>query len=161
MSKSIEKVLYAVDLSKNAKPALSMALNIVKQYNAKLILLFVIEPLSASAMESVYFYFPKDSLKEMHERSIEDIKENINQQIQNLYKEKIESELPNQDFETHILDGVPAPTIIKAAEKLNADMIVMGSHSHNALDNLFIGSVANKVINRSTKPVLLVPIAKD
>ncbi len=161
MSKSIKKILYAVDLGKRAKPALSMALNITKQYNAQLILLFVVEPLSSSAMESVHFYFPQESLKEMHERTIEEIKENINKQIQDLYGERIESELPNQNFETHILDGVPAPTIIKAAEKMDVDMIVMGSHSHGAFDNLFIGSVANKVVNRSTKPVLLVPIATD
>ena len=42
----------------------------------------------------------------------------------------------------------------------DADLIVMGSHSHSTLDTLFIGSVANKVVNRSSRPVLLVPIEK-
>ncbi|WP_420839742.1 universal stress protein [Colwellia maritima] len=37
----------------------------------------------------------------------------------------------------------------------------MGSHAHSLLNNLFIGSVADKVVNRSTKPVLLVPLKSD
>ena len=160
MSKSIEKVLYAVDLGKNAKPALSMALDLARKYDAKLILLFAVEPYSSSAVESIYLYFPQESLKEMHERSIEEVKERINQQIQDLYSELIENELPDKNFEIHVIDGVPAPTIIKTAEKMNVDLIVMGSHSHGALDNLFLGSVANKVVNRSTKPVLLIPVKK-
>ena len=161
MSKPIKKVLYAVDLGKSSKPALSMALNLAKQNNAKLILLFVIEPLSSTAAESVYLYFPQESLKEMHARSIEEIKESINKQIQDLYDEYTEKKLPDQDFEIKVLDGVPAPTIIKTADTMDVDLIVMGSHSHGVFDNLFIGSVANKVINRATKPVLLVPIKTD
>lgn len=161
MSKPIKKILYAVDLGKNSKTALSMALNLVKQNNAKLILLFVVEPLNYSSMEGVYLYFPQESLKEMHARSIEEVKESINKQIQDLYDEHTENKLPDQDFEIKVLDGVPAPTIIKTADTMDVDLIVMGSHRHGILDNLFIGSVANKVISRSTKPVLLVPINTD
>jgi nucleotide-binding universal stress UspA family protein len=158
MSKSIEKVLYAVDLGENAKQALSMALHLVKTHKAKLILLHVVEPLRSSAMDSVAMYFPQESLKELHERSIEEVKDNIDKQIKDLYSEQINSELPDKNFEIHVLSGVPAPTIIKTAVKMDVDLVVMGSHSHGILDNLFLGSVANKVVNRSTKPVLLVPI---
>jgi nucleotide-binding universal stress UspA family protein len=158
MSKLIKKVLYAVDLGENAKPALSMALHLAKTNNAKLILLFVVEPLRSSSMDSVAMYFPQETLKEMHERSIEEIKDNINKQIKDLYNEQIESELPDKNFETHVLAGVPAPTIIKTAVKMDVDLVVMGSHSHGVLDNLFLGSVANKVVTHSTKPVLLVPV---
>jgi nucleotide-binding universal stress UspA family protein len=161
MSKLIEKILYAVDLGKTAKPALIMALNLARNHDAKLILLFAVEPYSSSAAESAYLYFPQESLEEMHERSVEEVKEKINQQIQDSYSELIGSELPDEKFEIHVIDGVPASIIIKTAEKMNVDLIVMGCHSHGALDNLFLGSVANKVINRSTKPVLLVPIKTD
>jgi nucleotide-binding universal stress UspA family protein len=158
MSKSIKKVLYAVDLGKNAVSALNMALHIVRMHNAKLILLFVVEPLNLSAMNSVSMYFTEEKLKAMHKRTILEVKEDINKQIQDLYREQIASELPDKNFEIHVLDGVPAPTIIKTAVNMNIDLIVMGSHSHSSLDNLFLGSVANKVVNRSTKPVLLVPV---
>jgi nucleotide-binding universal stress UspA family protein len=158
MSNSIEKVLYAVDLGDNGKQALNMALHLVKIHKAKLILLHVVEPLRSSQMDSVAIYFPQDTLKELHERSIEEVKDNINQQIKELYSEQIKNELPDKDFEIHVVSGVPAPTIIKTAVTMDVDLVVMGSHSHGTLDNLFLGSVANKVVNRSTKPVLLVPI---
>ena len=158
MSKLIKKVLYAVDLGKNAKPALNMALNLVKIHNAKLILLYVVEPLGSSSLESVSLYFPQEVLKEMHERSIDEIKENINKQIQDLYSERIRNELSNEDFEIHVLEGVPATTIIDTAIQMEIDLIVMSSHRHGALENLFLGSVANKVVNHSSIPVLLIPV---
>ncbi|WP_428634419.1 universal stress protein, partial [Sedimenticola sp.] len=60
--------------------------------------------------------------------------------------------------QTLIVEGMPAPTIIKTADKMDVDLVVMGSHGHNTLENLFVGSVASKVVNRCSKPVLLVPL---
>lgn len=52
--------------------------------------------------------------------------------------------------------GTPAPTIVKAARELKADMIVMGSRGHTAMASVFLGSVATKVIAESTVPVTVV-----
>lgn len=52
--------------------------------------------------------------------------------------------------------GSPAAEIAKAAEKGHFDMVLMGSHGHNALKNLVLGSVATKVLAACGVPVLLV-----
>jgi nucleotide-binding universal stress UspA family protein len=55
---------------------------------------------------------------------------------------------------------VPGPTIqtiLEQAEKLEADIIVMGSHGRGKLFDLVVGSVSAGVIRKSPVPVLVVP----
>jgi nucleotide-binding universal stress UspA family protein len=58
-------------------------------------------------------------------------------------------------FEAHLLEGRAAEVILKEAEK--HDLIVMGTHGRTGLDRLLLGSVAQEVVRKSPKPVLLVP----
>src|SRR5574337_621431 len=57
-----------------------------------------------------------------------------------------------------VLEGYPAETVLAEAERLGADLIVLGSHGHSALGEMLIGSVAHRVSAVATVPVLLVPI---
>ncbi len=52
--------------------------------------------------------------------------------------------------------GQPAEQIIAAAKQHKCEMIVMGTHGHSAVGNLFMGSVAMRVIADSPVPVLMV-----
>jgi nucleotide-binding universal stress UspA family protein len=56
--------------------------------------------------------------------------------------------------------GLPVPSILQEAEAISADYIVMGSHGHNALYDLVVGSTASGVMNRAACPVLIVPPSK-
>ena len=59
-------------------------------------------------------------------------------------------------FKEDMRVGPPAPTIVKAAKDLKADLIVMGTRGHTALASVFLGSVATKVIAESPIPVTVV-----
>jgi len=48
-------------------------------------------------------------------------------------------------------------TILEQAEKLDADVIVMGSHGREKLFDLVVGSVSAGVIGKSPVTVLVVP----
>jgi nucleotide-binding universal stress UspA family protein len=162
MTAAINTILYATDLGKHTRPAFHMAVSLARKYNAKILFVYVIEPLSASAASMVNVYLSDTTVEDMYERSVDELHTKINERIKAFCEEELGGEsYPGGEPEPYVLEGVPAPTIIKAAEKMNADLIVMGSHSHSTMDNLFIGSVANKVVNRSSKPVLLVPIKGD
>jgi nucleotide-binding universal stress UspA family protein len=52
--------------------------------------------------------------------------------------------------------GSPAAEILEYAREVGSGMIVVGSHGHSALGGLLIGSVANKLTQLSTCPVLVV-----
>lgn len=51
--------------------------------------------------------------------------------------------------------GVPALRIAERAEKIGADLIIMGSHGRTALKELVLGSVAQAVVAQAKTPVLI------
>jgi nucleotide-binding universal stress UspA family protein len=51
--------------------------------------------------------------------------------------------------------GVPADELLAAARAEGADLVVVGSRSHNFLYEIFLGSVAKEVIRKSDMPVLI------
>ncbi len=161
MSKPINTIMYATDLCENSLNVFQFALSMAEQYKAKLLFLHVIEPLSTAAATAVNVYFPSGELEKLYNQSMDEAYKNINQKMESLYKETLEATIPGEEFQSFILEGVPDQVILKSAQKMNADLIVMGSHTHSALDKLLVGSVANKVVNQCAKPVLLVPTAKD
>lgn len=55
-----------------------------------------------------------------------------------------------------VLDGDPAPTIIEAADRYEADVIVMATHGRGGVARWVMGSVADDVLRGATVPVLLV-----
>jgi nucleotide-binding universal stress UspA family protein len=61
----------------------------------------------------------------------------------------------------HEPTGVVVDEILKQADAVKADFIVMGSHGHGAMYNLLVGSVTEGVLKRSTRPLLLVPSSRS
>lgn len=58
-----------------------------------------------------------------------------------------------------VLEGVsPTEEILSASERLDADLLVFGSHSKGLLKQTFLGSVAEKVLERTARPFLVVPL---
>ncbi|MBE0599554.1 MAG: universal stress protein, partial [Desulfuromonadales bacterium] len=56
-----------------------------------------------------------------------------------------------------VVVGSPVAEILKAADRLNADMLVFGSHSKGFIQHTFLGSVAEKVLRKTRRPTLIVP----
>ncbi|HRT04138.1 MAG TPA: universal stress protein [Kiritimatiellia bacterium] len=56
-----------------------------------------------------------------------------------------------------LIQGATAETILREADRLGADVILMGTRAHGALRSLLLGSVSKAVLAGSTRPVLLVP----
>lgn len=61
-------------------------------------------------------------------------------------------------FRTQVLQGSAASSILEAAERLGADLIVMGRHGKSAAENLFIGSVTRHVLADANCDVLIMPV---
>lgn len=62
---------------------------------------------------------------------------------------------PNVLIEPVVLEGRPATEIVDGARRLGADMVVMGSRGHGALESMLLGSVSEEVANRCAAPVLI------
>lgn len=58
--------------------------------------------------------------------------------------------------EAAVLRGDPAQAIVRRAEELGCDVIVMGTRGRGPIANLVLGSTANKVIHLTKLPVTLI-----
>jgi nucleotide-binding universal stress UspA family protein len=48
--------------------------------------------------------------------------------------------------------------ILAQMEKLDADLVIMGSHGHGAIYRTLLGSVSEGVLHDAACPVLIVPV---
>lgn len=71
------------------------------------------------------------------------------------------SDNTREDTELIITFGTPAKEIVDAAKERNATMIMMGSQGKGFMQELFLGSVSNKVTRLSDRPVLLIPAERE
>jgi universal stress protein A len=60
----------------------------------------------------------------------------------------------------HVARGPVAQEILRVAEKLDVEMIVMGTHGRTGIAKLMIGSVAEKVVRHAACPVVCVKPGK-
>ena len=58
---------------------------------------------------------------------------------------------------TRVVSGRPSDEILAHAARTRADLIVVATRGHRALDAMLLGSTAERLGQRSTRPVLLVP----
>lgn len=55
--------------------------------------------------------------------------------------------------------GVTADTILAEADRFDSALVVVGSHGHGAVHRLLVGSTTDALLRRSTRPVVVVPLA--
>ncbi len=139
----IKKILVPVDFSEYSKDALKYAVQFAKQFNAKLYIIYVIEPV----------IYPADfSMGQVAIPSLEnDIKNRADEEMDSLIKSLVD---PSLETEKIIKTGKPFVEIIETARDLDADIIIMATHGHTGVEHLLFGSTAEKVVRKAPCPVL-------
>ena len=56
-----------------------------------------------------------------------------------------------------LIQGATAETILREADRLHVDAILMGTRAHGSIRDLLLGSVSKQVLQESSRPVLLIP----
>jgi nucleotide-binding universal stress UspA family protein len=139
--KMINKILVAIDGSSSAIHAANYAIKFAREIDAQIEIVYVIRYAIGNIDAGV---LPIEI--EEHE------KENAIELINNIKKEYPEINI--QDFETI---GYPAEEINKLIQKWEADLLVLGHHTHHFLDYLLLGSVENKLLKHLRIPLLIIP----
>lgn len=142
--KDIKKILFATDFSKGSENAFSYAFSLARKYGARLDVIHVVQEM----LDMTGFYIPHISV-EVIEREMEEAAE---KKIKDFCKDKIKG----VEYEAHLKRGVPFKEIIETAGAVGADVIVMGTHGRSGVDHVLFGSTAEKVVRKSTIPVLTV-----
>ncbi len=132
-------VLFPIDRSREAQEAAEKVLNIVNTYQARLVLMSVLE-IPQEGQEVIH---PEMTSKETVIQLLEGFKDLF-------AKQGIEAETIQRE-------GQPAFTICDVADEINADLIVIGCRGTGLTEEGATDSVSNRIINLSPCPILVVP----
>ncbi len=135
-----QRILVALDGSPHAEHALNVAFSMAGDAKATLHVLSVVCP--PEPAESAEFHAVLDDGRDRFEGCFGPMRERA--------KEK------EIELETEIAVGHPAEQIIRAAEKLQASVIVMGKRSHTILHRWMLGSNTDRVLKYAHCPVMVV-----
>jgi nucleotide-binding universal stress UspA family protein len=142
-------ILVPHDFSSSANHAAAIARDEAKLHGAKIVLLHVID--LPSAFEPAAVIVPEStgapiSVKEYAVNSAETHLADI---VARLGKDGVTAT-------PFIRLGNPVDEINKFVDEEKVDLIVMGTHGRTGLQHLLVGSVAERVVRTSTKPVLTI-----
>jgi nucleotide-binding universal stress UspA family protein len=84
-------------------------------------------------------------------------------QVAESYLENMKARLNSKGFtvEVHVCYGDPAFEILDLADRTDVNLIAMSTHGRSGFGRWLLGSVAEKVIRHSSKPLLLKPVKTD
>lgn len=142
----MDSILVPTDFSENTKTALNYAIDLANQFSCKLILFNTYKLSHRAGM-----FIGVEKL----------MREESREQMASLLKETRQRIKEGANIEGKVAKGEAISTVIRAAEKLEVDMIVMGTQGASGLKEVFIGSTTNGVVNGSKLPVLVVPSSFD
>lgn len=148
----MKKIIVAIDLSEETKEIIDYAKNLAKSFGAKL---FIVHS------ESVEFYINSIVNEEGVQPSVELIekrKKIIQKQL-----DEVNAEIAKDDIESEciLMEGPTVDNILQESEKVNAELIILGSHKHGRFYHLLFGSIHNKLIRKTHIPVMVIPTLKE
>ncbi|MFZ5471743.1 MAG: universal stress protein [Myxococcota bacterium] len=141
----VQHILVGIDGSDNSKKAAVKAAEMAQATGAKVTLMFVAEPATV---------IPLSALDGMPVVRREYTPEELEQILGRLGA--IAAELPIKPVEKRVEIGAIADTLCDQAQKLGADLIVVGARGLSPVKRWFLGSVSDRVVHHARTPVLVV-----
>lgn len=160
MLPKIEKILYATGLGPAAPYVFRYALSLAQKYDAQLIAVHGMEPLSAFAQSLVELHISHDQAAEMHRQAHQKAKQRLQERIARLCSTEacLDPQGEHRVSAIHVVEGAPAQVVLQVAAEVDADLIVMGSHRHTMIGDAMLGTTTHKVLHSADRPVLVVRI---
>lgn len=139
----MERILIAVDGSEAALKAGRMAADMALALGARLTLVHVMPRL----------LLPPD----VYGLTLAEVEKEHRAYGERLLEKAVSSlDEPGLQISTSVLYGSPAEAIAEESAAADVGMIVIGSRGHGAVARMFLGSVSDRLVHISPKPVLVV-----
>jgi len=151
----MKKILIALDYDPTAQKVAEAGYTLAKAMGAEVILLHVIsDPVYySSAIYSPIMGFGGYMDTNIMQPDITDHLKNASQD----YLDKSKKHLGDETIQTIVTEGDFAESILATAEKMQANIIVMGSHSRKWLEQVVMGSVTENVLRLTAIPLFIIP----
>ena len=138
------RMLVPLDGSELAEGVLTCAKELAGRLDLDVILLYVYSP---DALE----FAP------MYQAYVERAAETIQRQSQEVRQETgIQSESKPTEVRGELAVGYPAEEILRYADENDIDLILMATHGRSGIKRWALGSVADKVVRATKRPVMLI-----
>ncbi|HKO78092.1 MAG TPA: universal stress protein [Flavobacterium sp.] len=147
----MKKILFPTDFSEVSKNAFIYALKLADAIDAEIITLHVYE-LDSPAYLDVSIY-----LQDIYEYEELSDFENYKDEIPVLRKIAEENNLGHIKMSNVLIHGYLVKEVIEISKKENIDFIVLGTKGVTHLQEVFLGTVATKIMNESNITVLAIP----
>ncbi len=136
-------ILVPIDMADptSADKAISLASDMARKVQAELHFLTVL-PGFGSPMVGSYF----------SRQGFEDVRAEVSEQLKSFAEEHVPDGLT---VHLNVVGGTPHKEIIKEARRVNADLIIIPSHTHKVVERFLLGSVAARVVERATVSVMI------
>ena len=108
------------------------------------------------------FYLDEEQRKKIFEEKVSDTMERIKKRVKLFCEKELKDDPGGADKvkSIEVCEGFPAEVILRKADELNCDAIVMGTHGKGIIRYTFLGSTARRVLRRVRKPVFIIPLPK-
>ncbi|MDC8445696.1 MAG: universal stress protein [Nitrosomonas sp.] len=138
------KFLLPVDGSDNAGKAVGKVIEMMSWYKTEPeIHLLNVQP---SLDGNVSLFINQNDIKQYHQE----------EGLKCLQKARLMLDQSSVKYHYHITIGDPVDRIEQFATELHCDLIVISARGHGVIKNILLGSVVNKVMQLTSKPVLLI-----
>lgn len=146
----MQNILVPIDLSEVTNAVIKQARCFAQSQASRLWLLHVTPP----APDSVPFNVDRDILRREAAKRLRDQRLQLRQLAQQLREERTQ-------VSTRFVRGTVNTIILAEARRIQADLIIIGSHSHGNIYHAIFGGVGQKVMRSAPCPVMLVPLRRE
>lgn len=153
-------ILYATDLSPNATRAFRHAVSLARRYEGRITLLHVLPEVETAVLNYVATVMGEDRLADMELGHKAEVRAEIAQRLERFASDELADHPEDADrvADIRVRHGNAVNVILSTAEEIDADLIVLGTHGKGRLHYAFLGSVAEKVLHRTHRSVMVVPL---
>ncbi len=142
----IHRILVPIDFSEHSKNALQYALQYAVQFQARIDLLYVVEP----TIYPADFSFGQVGFPNIEE----ELRKRGADELQTLVNTEVKGHVPAT---ATVRTGKPFFEIHEFAREQEIDLIIIATHGHTGVEHILFGSTVEKVVRKSPCPVLVVP----
>ncbi len=162
MIPEIKKILFATDLSENARFAFGYAASLANRYNAQIVILYAIEEIPQQMHLQLEDLLGLEKWQELQKTRKKEVVEILVRKIEEFCADTAvaDGSCPFTVTDIKVINGHPVEVIIAESVASDYDVIVMGTHGHGILAGAMMGSTAMRVVRRSHVPVMVVRLPK-
>lgn len=149
----MKKICIALDTSPSAKKIAKIGLNYAKALQAEVVFIHVVYDAGVYVNRYDPIMNYNGFLVNQNIKIVESLEKEATSFLESTAKY-----LEKPTTEVQVINGNPEYEILNFATDWNADLLVIGTHSHSFLEDIFMGNIATSIVKNSKIPVLVIPV---